>query len=456
MPPVNVGVCDDALRREMLLIFAAGCLLTLIIVLRVFRSSRTVGLQFGYLANFWIIHWVSIPVYLVPWYCGENASFTLLGARQSLYALTGLTTAVLLVSYLLHVRGKRAITGPVAPTRITYALLTLGFIFQVVTSRLKIASGFQGLLAGVGAFAVVGVVLNIWNSVVRREPRGVLKWLAVGLLFPFFTVINSGFLGFGILSLIPILFFALTWGQRKSLLVPVLGGLFAFYLGLSLFVTYMRDRTDIRRSVWGQESFSRRLDQLEDTFGNFEFFSPTNTQHLAAIDERLNQNYLVGASVVYIENTQEWAAGKTLIKASLAFIPRLLWPDKPVATSGGLVSEYTGLHFATGTSIGIGQVMEFYVNFGSGMVFFGFFLFGSLIVWLDYVAAKALAEGTVHKFISAYLVGLCFQQMGGSLTEVMGSATIALILAYMFEMFFTHQVKRVRNSRTLVIEGHPL
>ncbi len=47
-------------------------------------------------------------------------------------------------------------------------------------------------------------------------------------------------------------------------------------------------------------------------------------------------------------------------------IPRALWPNKPVVGgSGDLVSTYTGIRFADGTSVGIGQVLESFVNFGT-------------------------------------------------------------------------------------------
>src|SRR5438874_6658145 len=128
----------------------------------------------------------------------------------------------------------------------------------------------------------------------------------------------------------------------------------------------MRDRTEIRATVWGGESFGNRFDQLGETAGTFEWFDATNADHLKRIDSRLNQNILVGAAVRWLDEMGGYAHGDTLWDSLLALIPRALWPDKPIeAGSGSVVSQYTGIQFATGTSVGLGHVMEFYVNYGT-------------------------------------------------------------------------------------------
>ena len=86
--------------------------------------------------------------------------------------------------------------------------------------------------------------------------------------------------------------------------------------------------------------------------------------HLFALDQRLNQNYLVGMGVMrHREGEAELLYGATV--PFWALIPRAIWPDKPAVGGGGdLVSQFTGIKFAEGTSVGVGQVLEFYMNFG--------------------------------------------------------------------------------------------
>ncbi len=457
MDPVNLAACDDGIRQELFLIFVAGGILTLFLVYRLFRSAnsstRHVGLQVCYLANFWITHWIAIPVYFLPWYCGENANFSLLGAREGLYGLLGFTVGAALVTYLTGSREKTFGPPPEIPRQIRHRFLYLGLVFYVLSSLAIGVNGVAAILSGGQLFLVAGVVLSVWSAYRRGDRRGALQWVLISFLFPFMTVIRAGFLGFGIVALLPIAIAALIWMPKKNFAKLAVWGLVGGYLGLSVFVTYMRDRSDLRRAVWGKQAYSNRLTQMANTFGNFEWFSPQDPHHMAAIDGRLNQNYLVGAAVVYIENTKEWAVGRTLRDAALGLIPRLLWPDKPTAGSGNLVSQYTGIEFAEGTSVGIGQIMEFYVNFGSPMVFFGLFLFGGVLAWLDRVAARALLSGSVNRFIPAYLVGLSMQQVGGSLVEVVASAAGSLAIAYAFNILSGRNAPRRRAARPVPVAG---
>src|SRR5262249_48114281 len=145
----------------------------------------------------------------------------------------------------------------------------------------------------------------------------------------------------------------------------VVAGLLLGFVGLSVYVSYMRDRSEIRDVVWGGQSLGDRVDRVATTFHAFEWFDPSKDEHLARIDSRLNQSFLVGAAVSRLSDIGGFAGGETLWDALIAVVPRALWPDKPVvAGSGNLVTRFTGIEFAAGTSVGIGQVMEFYVNFG--------------------------------------------------------------------------------------------
>ena len=86
-----------------------------------------------------------------------------------------------------------------------------------------------------------------------------------------------------------------------------------------------------------------------------------------------------------------FARGETIWHAIIAPVPRALWPNKPiVAGSGDLVSRYTGIMFAEGTSVGIGPVMEMYVNFGSAGVFVGFIVIGLFLGYIDFRAGESL------------------------------------------------------------------
>src|SRR5262249_30725008 len=136
------------------------------------------------------------------------------------------------------------------------------------------------------------------------------------------------------------------------------------------------------------------------------------------------------------QHPDAFANGETILEAVLAPIPRALWPDKPSAAgSGDLVTRFTGVPFAEGTSVGIGQVMELYVNFATPGVFVGFIVLGAVLAYVDAKAAHYRDVGDWHRFTLWFLPGLSLLQLGGSLVEVTSSAAAAVAVALLLNRF---------------------
>ncbi|MBK8233258.1 MAG: hypothetical protein IPK72_22460 [Candidatus Eisenbacteria bacterium] len=191
-----------------------------------------------------------------------------------------------------------------------------------------------------------------------------------------------------------------------------------------------------------------------DMLGRFELFDPRRTEHLDRIHLRLNQNELVGRSVdMIVSGGINAARGETLVMAVAAMVPRIIWRDKPVvAGSMDIVGDYTGLVFAEGTSVGIGQVMEFYINFGNVGVLVGFVIFGSLLRIFDVIAASYLRNGDWVRFILWFVPGMGMLQAGGSMIEVTSTVVSALAFClminnYLLPWFVTLRTRRARRHR---------
>jgi hypothetical protein len=212
----------------------------------------------------------------------------------------------------------------------------------------------------------------------------------------------------------------------------------------------MRDRKDIRDVVWTGGDLISRFQKVEDMVRGFEFFNPYDSDHLDRIDARLNQNTMVGAAVDYIASSPDaYAGGETLVEALLAFIPRILWPEKPVAAgSGTWVSRYTGITFDETTSIGMGQVLEFYINFGTAGVVIGFLLLGTVIAVVDGVARSRLVRANWPAFVLWYVPGTTLLQAGGSLVEITSSAAAAAIAAVLINRYVFLRLRAHVPSRT--------
>lgn len=407
------------------------------------RKVPSVGLPLAYLLSLSMIHFFGGLIYALPWYNAKSAYLLQSGASyaqvsagfiESVYGVMGFGLGSTILAYwILRIFQPSWLRQvPQNPDlQLPKQLLQVGFFFMlIIAPTIGRLPGFQGFsTSGVYLF-VVSLCLACWKAWHEQDKKAFFFWLAASCSIPLITINLLGFIGYGAAATLVILIFISSFYRpRWHILIT---GFLVFALGLSAFVTYLRDRGEIRATVWGGQGIEAKYDRMINTFSNFEIIDFSNQSHLEAIDTRLNQNGLVGQAVEYINLGQaSYALGETLLQAAVAPIPRLLWHDKPIfAGSGNIVALYTGNKFADGTSVGVGQVLEFYLNFGSIGVFIGFMVFGVIIRIIDISAAYKLLYGNWLGFVSWFLPGLAILQPGGALAEVTASyaASVALII----------------------------
>lgn len=431
-------------------------LLTIYILRR--QGRQGVGLTLAYLLSLSLIHLPGAVVHTFPWYYQPRLELVQAGFTATLVGLLAFMGGVLLLTplleQLLHLtRVKSPAEHQEADrqnlslprTYLFLGLLSTLFIYPLLSG----VPTLRALLGSTNLLLVVGICLAIRQAWINRDQQGVLRWLLLASFLPVMTVLRDGYLGYGIVSLLVIFLFVLSFTRFRRRLLPI--GVLVLFIGLSIFVTYMRDRSEIRTVVWSGDTLARRVQAAESIVVNFEWFSIYNQEHLTYLDGRLNQNWLVGAAIFYLDHgLTPYARGETFWEAVQSLVPRILWPDKPVyAGSPGLVSAYTGITFNEGTSVGVGQVMEFYINFGTPGLVIGFLLLGWVIHMIDLNAARHLQEANWRKFALWYLPGLSFLQAGGSLVEITAGAGASLGAIFLINQMLTF-VRR-RRSATLTL-----
>ena len=115
----------------------------------------------------------------------------------------------------------------------------------------------------------------------------------------------------------------------------------------------------------------------------------------------------------------------------VSLIPRAVWPDKPAVGGGGdVVTKYTGIRFERNTSVGAGQVLEFYVNFGTWAVIGGFLIYGLLLGFMDVTIIESLHRGDQRRFLLWFMMAVSLLQPGGNLVHITVSAAAAATSAY--------------------------
>jgi energy-coupling factor transporter transmembrane protein EcfT len=278
-----------------------------------------------------------------------------------------------------------------------------------------------------GGIWMLGVMLGLRAACQRGDYKRIGIWLGALMVYPILMLLLGGFLSYGSAAII-IVCAVLTISTRSYWRVVISITVFVF-LSLSIFVNYYQHRTDIRDQVWGGEPLERRIDSVIDTVIDFELFDPTKPRHLIDLDQRLNQNYFVGLAAKRIQLGQvDYLEGDSVWEGFLALVPRALWPEKPVfAGSPQIVSKMTGLRLSPTTSFGVGNVMEFQINFGVPGVVIGFLALGGLIGLLDLRAAVAEGRGDLGTVILFFLPCVALIQPNGSLVELFSGSAAALV-----------------------------
>jgi hypothetical protein len=389
---------------------------------------------YSYIAALAINHWFGALVHVVPTDGSLFAMNTPDGFELSTWGLAFLVAGAAIYPRVGSAQQWSAPTDAQAASarRAVNILLLMGLASWIaeLTPLASLAS-VSAAISGGKQLLVGAICLKCWLAWTNSDRLTLSMLLVVAFLFPIYTVLFAGFLGYGISYLLSILIFVGTFYRpRWRVLV---GCLVAVYAGLSLYIGSM----DARFAA---------LSKMVSDMAPFDPFDPTH-QHL--VDLRLNQNWLVGASMHYVPEYHSYAYGETLYDALLAIVPRVIWPDKPyTAGSGNLASDYSGINFAEGTSVGIGQVMEFYVNFGWLGVAAGFFLLGYGLRYVDLRVSTSIRDQDWSTAGLWFAVGLSAMQPGGQLVEVTSSVAAAAVFGIAARRLYQELTRRDYVRRT--------
>ncbi len=414
--------------------------LLVIVLMQRARATLGVGLVLAYYMNLALIHLPGAVLYLDPLYAYYKREWIELGFEQATFAIMAFGVGAIGTMWFLRQSRQAVEIMPVTALSfhpwLSRFYVGLGLLsFFIIQPFLRDVPTVSAVTSVLNQLLLLGICLGMWNAWHARRRFAFVLWVVALGALPVMTIVFQGFIGFGTVALMTGLAFLASFFRPRWVVVVV--GVVFVVVGLSAFVTYFRDRDQIRRVVWGNESFEERTAQFLETFSEFEMIDPANPRHLNSIDSRLNQNWLVGAAVENLLNGKaDFRNGGTLVDALTALVPRAIWPDKPVrAGSGSLVTDATGIEFSTTTSIGVGQVLEFYFNFGTPAVVLGAFFWGIALALLDVAASRYLLQGNARRFTLSYLMGLGLIQPGGSLVDVAATTAAAIVAAFVVNDF---------------------
>lgn len=416
------------------------------LVALVVRSPREGGaLMLAYFLALSLIHVPGALAYMDLAYAPLSDDDTVLGFEATLIGMGAYLCGALLEKWV----GRRATSEGASTIDLPklegmsrrFVLLGL-LVFFFVLPLAAIIPTLTSIVAPLAGLLVVGIWLALYGAAVARNFHRLLAIMLMLLTLPLATLAIGGFIGVGLHWIMTAVTFLIVVVRRRFWLFAV--SPLVVYLGLSFFVAYTGERVAIRETIWQQHAgLIDRLDRIGDIIRNFELLDLRDPVHNAALDSRLNQNILVGRAVErHQAGYYELALGSTV--PWWAFMPRALWANKPEIGGGGdLVAEYTGMTFGAGTSVGAGQVLEFYVNFGWLGVIAGFIGYGFLLMRLDRGLMRELALGNVPGIVFRALPGLALINAGNNLVEVFVGVVASLVTAYLVVLLERRRLARL-------------
>ena len=417
---------------NLLLVWAA--LFVVLIVFAIGRRGRSGALTLAYFLGLSLIHVPGVLPFIGSEPFLADRTVTRIGFETTLLGMAAFVAGAIVARRNLGF-ARRSAANARRRGRVfehlgwrTFAFGAIAyFLFLPLSRYLPSVTSF---ISAVATLLIIGIWLALYGAVEAGDNRRLLAILALLPLLPLATLVTGGFLGYGVYWIIGIVALLFTITRRRAWFY--LAAPFVLYFGLSLAVTYLAQRAGIREVVWQERaSLLDRLDRASRIVTDFEWLDLSSPAQDVALDSRLNQNRLVGAAIEYHEaGFAHYAYGATV--PLWALIPRAVWPEKPAVGGGGeVVSEFTGVGFAPGTSIGAGQVLEFYVNFGIAGVLVGFLGLGYLLMRLDRGIMRALAAGDSRALLLRAMPGLTLLQPGGNLLEILVAFVAAFVAAHL-------------------------
>lgn len=391
------------------------------------KDRMSLGLPIAYLFALLLIHVPGAIAHLVGGDILTQSNLTELGIRFTAIGAAFFVVGVWVARFVIR---QKVVERAANRFQFWVFCLVGGWIFTYGLTPLRSIPSLGAALDKGGVLWMLGVMLGLRAAVQRGDIKWIGIWLSALLVYPVLMLLLGGFLSYGSTAII-IVVSVLAISTRNHWRV-IAGATVAAVLAFHVFLSYFENRDQIREATWGEASIEERLEASATMFTDFKLFDPGNETQLNSLDLRLNQNHFVGLAATRIEQGQaDYLHGRSLWEGFIALVPRAIWPDKPVkAGSGTVVSEVTGLVLSETTSFGIGNVMEFHINFGVPGLVFGFLLLGWLLGVLDRKAAMAETSGDLGKAFLFFLPAVALIQPNGSMVELVSGSAAALLAAY--------------------------
>lgn len=282
-------------------------------------------------------------------------------------------------------------------------LIGIGFVFGAGARFLPSGLDYFGFLFG--KLIYVGILYAYFSDAKPGKKR---IYLIGGIILILLQSLSSGLFGemiyFTVMSTMVILL-----GQKQQFA----RNLVLCLLGSFLIVVLQTVKGEYRRVTWndpGADKVNAFTDIALDRIVHFE--NNFTTEGMFPIVVRFNQGMLVDKTMDYVPRATPYQEGRTiLLSLAASFVPRYLWPDKPIAGGHENMLLFTGYDIE-GYSMNVGPYGEAWGNFGKDggiayLFFYGLFFnivfftilkkaqkHPTLLLWVPYLFINSIQVET--------------------------------------------------------------
>jgi O-antigen polysaccharide polymerase Wzy len=276
----------------------------------------------------------------------------------------------------------------------------------------------------------------------RMKPDVFTLIFVAGTAFLFFVSVRSSSKAFLMFSFLPLLWMLLARRDLRRWLPAAIVPLALLYL---LIIAPTVNRARGESLAIGE----MRSEHLQAAFSNIDFstFSPTDTENIGKQLEFFLGRQFDPMAAAYLVGRVErdgYQMGATMQYATYAFIPRVLWPEKPNVSRGDWFNKYVGA--APGTSLGISAVGELYWNFGVPGVAIGMFVLGCGYGILWRMAGTDPLARPLHMLLYVIITITGMTDMPQAVTVLAAQLSYGLIFGMVFALF--ERQSRVNSAKT--------
>ena len=265
---------------------------------------------------------------------------------------------------------------------------------------------------------------------------------AVGTAFLFFVSLRSISKAFLMFSFLPLLWMLLARRDLRRWLPAALVPLALLYF---LIIAPTVNRARGESLAHGETKSEHLIAAFRDI--DFSTVSPTDTENIGRQLELFLGRQFDPIAAAYLVGKVErdgYQMGATMQYATYAFIPRVLWPEKPNVSRGDWFNKYVGA--AAGTSLGITAIGELYWNFGVGGVALGMFVLGCGFGILWRMAGTDPLARPLHMLLYVIITITGMTDMPQAVTVLVAQVSYGLIFGTVFALF--ERQSRVNSAKT--------